>query len=268
MLGNVEELGRRLVDGYQGDPRDIVAIGVGSGGVIDPELRRVVAATDFMVDWKGAEIGARLESSFGLPVVVYNDVHAHAAGEAFFGAGRGQRIALVAGIGTGIGGAVLIDGVPQLGAHGAAGHLGHISSVEAVGMPCPCGRSGHLEAISSGSGLFTLYRKLGGDKSVRNAREIVARLDDDTVAHTAVVTSASALGTGLADVANIVDPHVVIVAGGMSNAGPLWWESLRIAFAAGLLPILEGTPLVKAQLGDDAAIVGAAKLALEHLRPA
>jgi glucokinase len=266
ILGIVEELGRRLIDRYDGDRRDIVALGVGSGGVIDPELRRVVSSTDFMGDWKGAEIGARLESTFGLPVVVYNDVHAHAAGEAFFGAGRGQRIALVAGIGTGIGGAVLIDGVPQLGAHGAAGHVGHISTAEALGMPCPCGRTGHLESISSGTGLLALYRKLGGDPSVRNAREIVARLDEDTIAHTALVTSASSLGTGLADLANVVDPHIVIVAGGMSNAGPLWWESLLGAFNGGLLPILEGTPLVKAHLGDDAAIVGAAKLALEQLQ--
>jgi glucokinase len=266
VLGAVEELGRRLIESYDGDRRDIVALGVGSGGVIDPKLRRVVATTDLMVDWKGAEIGARLESAFGLPVVVYNDVHAHAAGEAFFGAGRGQRIALVAGIGTGIGGALLIDGVPQLGAHGAAGHLGHISAAAAAGMPCPCGRHGHLEAISSGTGLLALYRKNGGDLSVRSAREIVARLDEDTIARGAVVTSATSLGTGLSDLANVVDPHIVIVAGGMSNAGQLWWESLRTSFDDGLLPILEGTPLVKAYLGEDAAIVGAARLALEQVQ--
>lgn len=245
--------------------RTIEVAGVGSAGVIDSVRRTVVSATDHLRDWAGTEIGAMLEEAIGVPVVTDNDVHAHAVGEAFVGAGLGRAAVLVAAIGTGIGGAVVIDSVPQAGAHGAGGHLGHVSVEEASGLLCPCGRLGHLEAVSSGTALHQLYLRRGGDAAVLDSRGVIARADSDRIAHDAVVTSARALGRALGDLVNVVDPDVVIIAGGMRNAGDLWWSAMDTALRGTVLPILENVPVVPAQLGDDAAIIGAGKRAFDSL---
>lgn len=263
VLAAAASLGQQLIDSYRGDPRDIVAVGVGSAGVIDPRERRVLAATESISGWAGAEIGRVLELAFDLPVVTSNDVHAHAAGEAFVGAGRGYETVVVAAVGTGIGGAIVLDGIPQAGTHGVAGHLGHISIAEAAGLPCPCGKSGHLEAISSGTGLYQLFLRRGGDPVARNSRDVVKRATTDPIAHDAIVTSATALGRAVGSVVNLVDPGVVIIAGGMIHAGDLWWDFLDAGIRETVLPILNDVPVVRAQLGDDAAIIGAAKRAFD-----
>lgn len=241
----------------------IGAIGVGSAGVIDPVARKVVAATDQLSNWAGTQLGTILEAALGVPVTTHNDVHAHAVGEAFTGAGRGQHIVLVTAIGTGIGGAVVIDGVPQTGAHNVGGHLGHIPVEEAAGLVCPCGRVGHLEAISSGKALLQLYLRLGGSADLVSTREVVAATETDPIAHAAVTTSALALGRAMGGLVNVVDPDVLIIAGGMRNAGELWWSNVKKGIQTEVMPILKDIPIVPAQLGDDAAIIGAAKCALD-----
>jgi glucokinase len=263
ILDMAVRLGRELIDRHPGGARDIIAVGVGSAGVIDPIHRRVIAATDDLSSWAGTEIGSVLASAFGLPVVTQNDVHAHAVGEAFVGAGRGHRTVVVAAVGTGIGGAVVLDGVPQAGARGVAGHLGHIPIDEAAGLQCPCGKTGHVEAVSSGTALYRLYLRRGGDPTARDSRDVVARALTDPIAHDAVVTSATALGRALGGVVNLIDPGVVIIAGGMLNAGKLWWASMDGGLRQTVLPILNDVSVVRAQLGDDAAIIGAAKRAFD-----
>ncbi|MGO4690154.1 ROK family protein [Glaciibacter sp. 2TAF33] len=243
----------------------VTAVGVGSAGVIDSGRRRVISATDHLADWTGIELGAMLESLLGLPVVTDNDVHAHAVGEAFVGAGRGHGAVLVAAIGTGIGGAVVIDGIPQAGTHGVGGHIGHVTVEEAAGLLCPCGRRGHLEAVSSGNALYQLYLRRGGDVAARDSRAVIARAGTDSIAHEAVATSARALGRALGDLVNVIDPGVVIIAGGMRNAGDLWWSVMDDALRATTIPLLQTVPVVKAQLGDDAAIIGAAKRAFDSI---
>lgn len=260
-------LGRRLVDSFRGNPDDILGVGVGSAGVIDPRSRQVLAATDSIKGWAGTELGRELEGALALQVIVANDVHAHAVGEAFVGAGRGHDTVLVAAVGTGIGGAVVLHGIPQAGAHGVAGHLGHIPIAEAAGMPCPCGKTGHVEAISSGTGLHRLFLRRGGDPAARDSRDVIDRAATDTLARDVVVVSATALGRVLGGVVNLIDPGVVIVSGGMTNAGALWWKSLDQGVRETVVPILDDIPVVRAQLGGDSALIGAAKLAFESRNP-
>lgn len=258
IVATAADLARSLMSGSR-----VIAVGVGSAGVIDSARRRVLSATDHLHDWAGTELGALLESSLGLPVVTDNDVHAHAVGEAFVGAGRGHEAVLVAAIGTGIGGAVVIDGIPQAGTHGVGGHIGHVTVEEAAGLLCPCGRRGHLEAISSGTALHQLYLRRGGDPAATDSRAVVARASTDPTAYDSIVTSARALGRALGDLVNVIDPGVVIIAGGMRNAGDLWWSVMHDALRATTIPLLQRVPVVKAQLGDDAAIIGAAKRAFD-----
>lgn len=254
------ELARELMAGDHVD-----AVGVGSAGVIDPVSRRVVSATNHLANWAGTELGRMLEDGLRLPVSASNDVHAHAVGEAFVGAGRGHATVLVAAVGTGIGGALVINGVVQTGAHGVAGHFGHLPVTEAEGLLCPCGRVGHVEAISSGTALHQHYLTLGGNPRQKDARAVVLLAQTDPLAARTVTTSARILGQALGGLTNALDPDVVIIAGGMRNAGEPWWSAMEAGLRDTALPILEDVLLVKAALGDDAAIIGAAKQAFDLL---
>ncbi|GAB3794619.1 ROK family protein [Humibacter antri] len=243
----------------------IAAIGVGSAGVIDRN-GRVSSATGTLAAWAGADVAGAFRGAFGLPVRVVNDVHAHAVGEAVYGAGRAKATVLVVAAGTGVGGAIVTDGAPALGAHGAGGHLGHIPASAAAGLVCSCGRIGHLEAIAAGPAIHAAYQRAGGHVSVGDARAVVARVDTDPIAAEAVHVAATALGSAIGGLVNTVDPDVVVVAGGLSGAGDFWWDALLAAARADAMPSLASVPIVPAELGPDAALAGAAHLAFQELK--
>lgn len=243
------------------------ALGVGSAGVIRPGTAQVAAATDLISGWAGTDLAAiddRINADGSpVPLTVVNDVHAHGVGEARAGAGAGRDTVLSVAVGTGLGGAVIQQGLPLVGAHGAAGHFGHVPAPAATGLPCSCGMTGHLEAVASGYGLLALYRRLGGDATVQTAHELAERLDRDPLAHRAVVDSASALGEGIGAWVSALDPDVVIISGGVSRLGDLWWDRLRDTVRTTTLPFLRDITVLPGTLGDDAPIVGAALLALD-----
>jgi len=256
--------------GSPGSPDVLVGVGIGSAGVIDSGRGTVVSATDALTGWAGTDltggISARLAATGSpaahLPVLADNDVHAHALGEHWLGACAGTRTALVVAAGTGVGATLLLDGSPQHGARHVAGHLGHLPVAEAAGLPCTCSRTGHLEAVGSGPALHALYLRLGGDPAHTTARAVCEVAGDDTVARHAVVVAATALGRTVGGVANMLDPEVVVVSGGLAGAGALWWDTMSAALASELMPPLVGLPVVPAVLGGDAAVLGAARLAL------
>jgi glucokinase len=241
----------------------IAAVGVASAGVIDAS-GRVTSATGTLTDWAGADGAGAMRASFGLPVALVNDVHAHAVGEAVFGAGRSAHMVLLVAAGTGIGGAIVTDGLPALGAHGAAGHLGHIPAPAAAGLVCSCGRVGHLEAVASGPGIHAAYLRAGGDPCVIDTRAVFELASHEGMAADVVRRSASALGSALGGLVNTVDPDVVVVGGGLSEAGDVWWRPLVDATRLDALPALESVPILRAELGTDAALAGAAHLALRE----
>ncbi|WP_435818769.1 ROK family protein [Kitasatospora cineracea] len=239
-----------------------VAVGVGSAGVIDPVRGRVVSATDAMPGWAGTELRSGLEQLLGLPVAVDNDVHAHALGEAWTGAARGARCVLLVAVGTGVGGSLLIDGRVHHGARQVAGHLGHLAVPAATGLPCTCGGTGHVEAVAAGPALHAAYRRAGGSPDVPDLRAVAAlAAAGDDRATRVLATGARALGQAIGGLANVLDPDLVLIGGGVAHCGPPWWDPLRAAFAAELLPPLAELPLTACALGPTAAIVGAARLA-------
>jgi len=266
ILATAVQLAKSLTGEHADASGPPVCVGIGSAGVIDPVTHLVASATDHLSGWVRADLGTAFRNEFSLPTTVHNDVHAHAVGEAFAGAGQGYKSVLMVAAGTGIGGAVIIDGLLDVGSHGAAGHLGHIPSAEAAGLACPCGKTGHVEAIGSGTGLHQLYGRLGGDRDVQDSRAVVARAASDPLARQAIATSAGALGRALGGIVNLIDPAAVIVSGGMINAGELWWDALDQGLRDSAMPILQNVPLLRASLGDDAAIIGAALQAFESLQ--
>ena len=239
------------------------AVGVGSAGVVDATSGLVLSATHVLTGWAGTDLRAELASRLGLPVAVVNDVHAHALGESRRGAGAGCPTVLFLAVGTGIGASFVVDGRVLAGAHSVAGHAGHQPSPYAAQLACTCGGRGHLEAIASGPGLVAEYHRRGG-ALVQDLREVAQRAaGGDPVAQAVVALGGTAVGSALAGLANVLDPHAVVVGGGVTGLGKPWWSALRQAYLAEALPVLADLPVVESTLGLDAALVGAAGLAWE-----
>lgn len=245
-------------------------VGVGSAGVIDARHGVVVSATDAIRGWAGTGLTAGLATRLGLPassVLAVNDVHAHALGEAWAGAAAGAASSLLVAFGTGVGGSFVLGGRPVLGHRHAGGHVGHFASPyafhEGTAIPCVCGGAGHVEAVASGPAIRETYLRLGGAQPVTDARAVFALAGrSDAAAIRAVGIGAGAAGQAMGGLANILDPEVVVVTGGLSDAGAPWWRPMERALRAELLPALTGLPVLPATLGNAAALVGAARLSL------
>lgn len=242
------------------------AVGVAAAGVVDPETGVVRSATRTLAGWSGTRLAARLAARTGLPVACDNDVRAAAGAEsAAAGADRGSLLYL--SVGTGVGGAVVADGHMVRGRAGIAGHLGHLPSPEAAGLPCSCGARGHLEAIASGPGIAALYARLAG-VAPPPALEAVARLAEEGDQHAAeaIAEGAAAAGRALGGLANALGPDRVVVGGGVTATGDRYWVPLRAAFAAELIEPLRSSQTSHAlvprppRAGRDAPVLGAAAL--------
>ncbi|MCS3428997.1 ROK family protein [Leucobacter aridicollis] len=244
-----------------------LAVGIGTAGTVDVRAGRIVAATDTLRGWAGtdlaAEVNLALASVGGPPVVVQNDVDAHAWGEAARGAAAGYSSALVVAVGTGIGAGILIDTAtgqtPLRGAHHGGGDLAHVPASGAEHLRCTCGWAGHLEAIGSGIGLHQHYVSLSGDRTATDAREVAARATAGNAhAARAIAESAAAVGRGIAAAVAILDPAAVVVSGSVPSIGAAWWEPMVAALRAELTDDRRDLPVLHGALGGDAPLVGAA----------
>ncbi|MEV7853254.1 ROK family protein [Streptomyces sp. NPDC088183] len=246
------------------DPgRLATALGIAAAGVVDPRTGMVTSATDSLSGWAGTTLGTGLADRTGYPVACDNDVRATAGPELaalMADGGPGQQSLLFVAVGTGVGGAIAVDGRMLHGAAGLAGHLGHLPSPEAAGLPCTCGAAGHLEVIASGPGIAAHYARLTGTP-VDRLETVAARAGQgDAAAVRAITTGAAATGQVLGGLANALGPDRVVVGGGVPRIGPLYGDALAAAFAAELMPPLRGL-LPRAPLfGADAAVLGAAAL--------
>lgn len=253
---------RRVIDAAGGT---VDGIGVSSAGVIDPATGDVTYANEIMPGWGGTHLGAELEAAFGVPARVLNDVHAHALGEARWGGGREASSCLVVAVGTGIGGAFVEDGHIMLGAHNEAGHIGHVSCSDAVGVPCSCGATGHLEPIAAGPGIIERYVELGGDATLPDGTPIDgAEIDrraaaGDDAARAAEDRSGHAIGEVLGSLVNMLDPDCVILSGSVAQCGPAWHDAMARGWHESVMPPVAQTPIVSGDLGGDAPLIGAAE---------
>ncbi|MGN0062657.1 MAG: ROK family protein [Nocardioides sp.] len=261
--GAILDAAADLVASLGGAP---VAVGVGSAGVVDPASGVVLSATDTLPGWAGTELAAGLAERLALPVGAVNDVHAHGIGEVRYGAGRGAGTVLSVAVGTGIGGALVVDGALYAGRHAAAGHVGHVPSRQAGELPCSCGAHGHLEGFASGPSLAREYeRRTGTD--VGDLRDVVALAQEgDGAAAALLAEGGTAVGEAVAGLVNVLDPDLVVVGGGVVGVGESWWTALLEAVLTGVLPVLSSTPVVRSGLGVDAALLGAAAVAWEKVR--
>ena len=240
-------------------------IGISSAGVVDGERGRITHATESLRGWAGTDLATPFVERFATPVAVLNDVHAHGVGEARFGTGRGRTSLLLMAVGTGIGGCHVLDGGSVLGARGAAGHVGHVPAPEAEGIPCPCGRTGHLEGLASGPGIVRLAAALGADPAPRDGRELAAMAArGERAALEAYRLAGRATGRVLGALLNVLDPEVVALTGGVADARvTAWREAVTAGIAQEAMDVVAATPVLPASAGSHAALLGAASRALE-----
>jgi glucokinase len=257
---------------------EVAAVGISAAGLVDTEGGTLRFAPNLA--WRDARLVECVVGETRLPATADNDNTAAAWGEFRLGAARGHTDVLLVGVGTGIGGGIVVGGRLLRGAHGFAGEVGHVV-VEPDGEPCGCGNRGCWETVASGRTILrdgrravtrhahSMLAEMAGGDPDRITGEMVseaARAGDPT-ATGILVEVGHRLGEGIAGLVNVLDPEIVVVGGGASGAGELLLEPTRAAFRM----TVEGeahrphVPIVAAQLGNDAGGVGAALLALEAL---
>lgn len=246
-------------------------VGVGIPGLVDAHG---VLRSGSNVTWRDAPVARALADLLGRPVHVENDCTSGAYAEWRRGAARGHDDVLYVGVGTGIGGGLIVNGGLARGAHGWAGEIGHII-VQPDGEICGCGNRGCWETVASGSAIT----REGRIALTRHAHSALAAMTDDPATVTGEMVSAAAregdpaargilaevgarLGQGIAGLVNVLDPSIVVVGGGASEAGELLLEPARRAYEDAV-QVAGAAPIEAAALGIDAAAVGAALLALD-----
>jgi len=253
------------------------AVGIGAAGWIDAERATVLYAPNLA--WRDEPLRDQIRKRTGLSVVVENDANVAAWAEFRFGAAKDADDSMVMfTVGTGIGGGIVLGGQLVRGAHGIAAELGHVLAVP-DGHPCGCGSRGCLEQYASGSAL-TRFAREAAAADPKAAADLLSRVDGDPAGLTGPMVTTAAregdpvaldafaqagywLGRGLADMVQIFDPQVLVVGGGVVEAGELLLGPARAACVEALpqrakLPIAE---VVAASMGNTAGVVGAADLA-------
>jgi glucokinase len=248
-----------------GGRQTLQAIGIGAGGQIDPQTGVVVDATEILPGWKGTRLSEGFAHAFDVPAFADNDVNALAAGESRFGAGRAYRHLAYLALGTGVGGALVHNGRLVHGPQGAGGELGHLI-VDPSAPAYAFGTRGCLEQLTSGPALLRRYRDVGGDPALDGPAVARRAHTGDERALRIVAEVGRDLGIGLASLANVWGPEAFLLGGGVIEGfGPLLVDPARAELQARALPAVRQTPVLIAALGTDAAVIGAACLALEGL---
>lgn len=240
---------------------DIAALGFGIPSRIDQRRGRAVASVNVpLVD---VDFRDRMRKRHGLPVAIDNDGNAAAIAEWHTGAARGANHIVMLTLGTGVGGGLILGGVPYRGATGSGAELGHIV-VEVDGPPCRCGGRGHLESFATGLAADALARDRIGPES--NAHDLVRRArEGEAEALELLAGIGRYLGAAIATFVNALEPELIVIGGGLSQASDLFLDrAWREAESRALPALLERVRLSVARAGPQAGVIGAGLLAAQE----
>jgi glucokinase len=270
MIALVEGVIRDTIEQANATRRDFIGIGIGAPGPLDREQGIVLVAPN--LGWKDFPLRQRIQDRLHLPTTLDNDANCATFGEWWQGAARGGRNVVGITIGTGIGGGLILNGALYHGSSDMAGEVGH-TTIDLNGRHCKCGNYGCLEAYASAPAIATracevLVRE-EGESSIPgmvngNFDDITAQIvydaakAGDQIANEIVRDTARYLGAGIANLLNIFNPDIVVVAGGVTAAGdalfvPLRAEVKRRAFG----PAVRAVTIVPGELPGTAGVVGA-----------
>lgn len=261
VLGKMEDHGLKVAD--------VVGVGIGVPGAVRDE--GFVAPCVNLDQWGNFDVADSLSRLLGgIPVKAVNDANAAALGEMAHGGGKGYGNVVFVTLGTGVGGGVIQDGRLLCGSHGAGGEIGHIKVADGCDVACGCGKRGCLEQFASATGLVRCaHAYLDASDEPSRLREIDgltckdvfdAAREGDAVAIRLVDDMCRMLGKALATISCVCDPEVFVIGGGVARAGDVLMDGVRRHFATFAFPAAEQTPIVLAELGNDAGIFGAAHL--------
>ena len=247
---------------------EVVGLGV---GVPAATINGIVNSTSNL-GWGYVNVKAELEELTGYPVEVGNDANVAALGEMWKGGGKGCKNLIMVTLGTGVGGGIILNGHIHTGVRGAGGEIGHLCVEDNESEMCGCGRSGCLEQYASATGIVRIAkRRLANntDETVLNADSVTAKdvfdavKAGDKVAMEIAEKFGEYLGNALSDIAVILDPEIFVIGGGVSRAGEVLLQYIKKYYMEKALWDNDKVEFELAQLGNDAGIYGAAKLALE-----
>jgi len=251
---------------------NIIGVGVGVPALLDLPEGIVVEAVN--LGWYDVPLKQDLERLWPVPVIVDNDANAAALGEMWNGAGKGALHLICLTLGTGIGGGVIINGDIYQGANGCAGEVGHMTVKHHSGRRCNCGRKGCLETEASATaivldaleqvkGISKGLLKEEYDKTGTMTAKAVVQLaqQGDFVCQEIIVKVGCTLGNALAQMCFLLNPEIIVIGGGVAQAGKILFDSIIEAFNKAILPrVAESTIIVPAKLGNQAGVTGAAWL--------
>ena len=251
----------------------ITGMGIAIAGLVTPETG-VLLTSPNMLSWYNTPVKEIFERELKIPVQIGNDANLAVLGEHRFGAGRGSNDVIYITVSTGIGGGVITGGKLLTGSAGFAGELGHMT-IDLNGPKCKCGSIGCFEAMASGTAIAafavdrlsrgeqsTITGAVSGDLTKVTAKVVAeAAKAGDTVARAVMKTATTNLGVGLANLVHIFNPDIIILGGGVSQAGDLIFEPVREVVAGRIMRDYT-VSIVPAALGDDCGLLGAAALLL------
>jgi glucokinase len=264
------DLARKVLGG-----RTPEAVGVSFGGPVRAS-EGLVVLSHHVAGWENAPLRARLENEFQTRVVMDNDANVAALGETRFGAGKNCSSVLYITVSTGVGGGWVLDGDIYRGANELAGEIGHVV-IDPAGPLCVCGRRGCVEQLACGPAIARIAREglvrapergkilralIENDLSQLTALRVnQAALAGDDLATKVMSDAASALGFALGNVICLMNPRRILIGGGVSKAGSYFFETIRAAARANVMPQLrDAVDILPAALGDDAPLWGALAL--------
>jgi len=251
---------------------ELAGIGIGSPGPIDP-FEGIVIAPENLPAWRDVPLKRIFEDEFGIRTILDNDANMAALGEQWKGAGKNAADFLCVTLGTGIGGGAVCGGKLLKGFNGNAAEIGHIT-IDHNGPQCPCGNRGCLELYASATGIvrWTKVRMAieSPETALTESPDMTARTifeaarDGDDFAREMFDRTGTLLGIGLVSAINMLNVEVIAIGGGMADAGDLIFEPVqRTILERGLPGVREKVRVVPVELGEDAALLGAAKNAME-----
>lgn len=253
------------------DKAEVAGVGIGLPGPVE-ENGEIACAVN--LHWGRKNIEKELGDLTGMAVKAGNDANVAALGEMWKGGGKGSKNLILATLGTGVGGGIIINEKIVTGAHGAGGEIGHAAVNPHETVPCNCGNKGCLEQYASATGIAKLARKAleSSDKAsvLRNKKSVSAKdvfdayKQRDALAGEIVEEFAEYLGRALAIFACVADPDVIVLGGGVSKAGQVLIDCVQKQYQKYAFVGCKETPIRLATLGNDAGICGAAKLILSE----
>lgn len=269
ILGDIAKSIRSKMEEKNITDSDVMGVGIGAPGPVDSNG---VIYNAVNLGWGKFNLEEELHSIVKLPVKAGNDANVAAYGEAWKGGGKGYRNMLLATLGTGVGGGIIVDGKILNGATGAGGEIGHIHIEDAEEDNCGCGNHGCFEQYASATGAVRVAKRVleasDADSKLRHmdfeCKDIFdLAKEGDEVAVEATKKYGDYLGRGLAAVASTINPEIIVLGGGVSKCGEMLFDLLKPSYEKYVFPGCKDVKFALAELGNDAGIFGAAKMFID-----